>query len=104
MKEYTEGERRVVDKTAGGLVFGGLFPYAVEVPAGMIARFTNESDALLDAASPALYEALKDAIERLEAYQGEWVIVNELYAPEWTHEPKRVIYHMAQALTKAKGK
>ncbi len=98
---YTKGEWEVIEYPVQGHYVGNGEVTIATIHEGIPEAQAN---AHLIAAAPDLYEEIRTTIEELETYQGEWLSVTELYAPEWTHEIKRIIFHLEQALAKAEGK
>jgi len=97
---YTKGEWKAVDSSAGGLVMAGLFPYVVGCAEGTIARVTIEANAHLIAAAPLMYEALKET----DMIYAEYCALNpEPLTGSW-NLVQGIIAKVHTALAKAEGK
>ncbi len=53
--------------------------------------------------APAMYEVIKTAIAELNDAQGEWVSVDEVYAPTWTHLIKSAVSQLEAVLAAIDG-
>jgi len=55
-----------------------------------------------EAENAELRDALKTAYAEVVDAQGEWALVDEVYAPEWTWPLKRVMERLCNAMNSAK--
>jgi len=110
---YTKGEWRIdkelTDNGAPVIVSNTCWLNRKREIAKALYAFGSEDpevqdNARLIAAAPKLDNACNEVIDILEDAQGEWSVVQDVYAPEWTHPLKRSIKILNQALDEVRKK